>query len=196
MNTQLLLDGLKAMILGMAMVYLFLIIMIWIMNLTAKLLKPYANFLEPKKAAPKKSAAKQGLSDKDLANAAISAVQTYISGKKSGAQSVNVPVNGKNIAVTIAPAGCNTPVAAVPAAAPAVSGNAVEIKSPLPGTITRIEVAEGDTVAAGTVLAVIEAMKMETEIRAENAGKICGIYISAKDVVAPEQVLMAMEVEK
>ncbi len=194
MNTQLLLDGLKAMILGMAMVYLFLIIMIWIMNLTAKLLKPYANFLEPKKAAPKKAAAKKQLSDKDLANAAISAVQTYIDGKKSGAQSVNVPVNGSSVAVTVAPAGCKT--APAPAAAPAVSGDAIEIKSPLPGTITRIEVSEGETVAAGTVLAVIEAMKMETEIRAENAGRICNIFISAKDVVAPEQVLMAMEAVK
>ncbi len=189
MNTQLLLDGLKAMILGMAMVYLFLIIMIWIMNLTAKLLKPYADFLEPKKAAPKKAAKKADLSDKDLANAAISAVQTYIAGQKSGAQSVNVPVNGKNVAVSVAPAGCK----AAPAAVPAVSGDGTPVNSPLPGTITRVEVAEGETVAADQVLAVIEAMKMETEIKAEKAGVVTAVLVSAKDVVAAGQPLMTVQ---
>ncbi len=83
MDANLLLDGLKAMILGMGMVYVFLVVMIFLMNIMSKLLAPYANFLvkaqpEKKPAAAKKAAA-NGLSaqDKTLAMAAIAAVKLH-----------------------------------------------------------------------------------------------------------------------
>lgn len=103
---------------------------------------------------------------------------------------VNVPLNGKNIRVEVTPAG-TAPVSGGAVAAGNVASSAVsaagsvrEIKSPLPGTIVRIEVNEGDQIASGDVIAVIEAMKMETEIRAEKAGTVREILVSLKEVVA------------
>jgi len=78
-----LLDGLKAMVLGMVMVYAFLTIMICLMKWMSKLLAPYANALvkqAPAKKAAAKSAAKSGaLSAEDtiLAKAAIAAVKLH-----------------------------------------------------------------------------------------------------------------------
>ena len=76
----------------------------------------------------------------------------------------------------VAPAASPTPTsAAKPAAAPAAApvpaasttGNAV--KAPLPGTITAINVKEGDKVNVGDVVIVLEAMKMQNNIEAEYA---------------------------
>ncbi len=73
------------------------------------------------------------------------------------------------------------------------SGNAVEIKSPLPGTIMRIEVAAGDVVEAGEVVAVMEAMKMETEIKAGKGGTIVDVLVSTKEVVTAGQPILLIE---
>ncbi len=79
---QLLLDGVKAMVLGMGMVYVFLVIMILLMSLMSKLLAPYSNFLvkqQPVKKAKPAAAASKGLSAEDriLAQAAIAAVKMH-----------------------------------------------------------------------------------------------------------------------
>ncbi|MBR2427004.1 MAG: OadG family protein [Lentisphaeria bacterium] len=80
---QMLMDGVKAVVLGMGMVYVFLIIMIILMTIMSKLLAPYANFLvkqQPvKKAAAKKADGGKTLSaeDKILAKAAIEAVKMH-----------------------------------------------------------------------------------------------------------------------
>lgn len=64
----------------------------------------------------------------------------------------------------------------------AVSG--VEVAAPLAGNIWKVLVSEGQQVAKDDVLLVLEAMKMETEIRAVQAGKVQGIAVKAGDVVA------------
>ena len=58
-----------------------------------------------------------------------------------------------------------------PAPAPAAkpSGEGKPVTSPLPGVIIEVSVKEGDTVAAGQKVAVLEAMKMENEIQADRA---------------------------
>ena len=68
-----------------------------------------------------------------------------------------------------------------PAAKPAGEGKAVT--SPLPGVIIEVSVKEGDTVAAGQKVAVLEAMKMENEIQAEKAGVVTKIHVSKGDSV-------------
>lgn len=79
-----LLDGLKAMVLGMGMVYVFLIVMIFFMKAMSKALAPFANALvkaQPAKkpaAAAKKSSSKElSAADKILAQAAIAAVKMH-----------------------------------------------------------------------------------------------------------------------
>ena len=187
-------DGLKAMILGMGMVYIFLIIMIYVMKLTSKMLAPYAKYFEPKNDKPvrKKAAAAPSANDAKLAQAAISAVELY---RKNGVSPVSVPVDGKNVSVKVVPGVQAAPEKPAAAAAPVATGD-LQIVSPLPGTIVRIEVAVGDAVAAGDVLAVVEAMKMETEIRAEKAGTVTSILVNTKDVVTSEQPILTLGVDK
>jgi glutaconyl-CoA/methylmalonyl-CoA decarboxylase subunit gamma len=51
------------------------------------------------------------------------------------------------------------------------------VKSPMPGRVVKVLVAEGDAVAAGQGLVVLEAMKMENEVRARAAGKVSQVHV-------------------
>lgn len=66
------------------------------------------------------------------------------------------------------------PAAAAPAApaAAAVTGAGEAVKAPMPGTILKVNVTQGQKVAEGAVLCVLEAMKMENEILAPKAGTV------------------------
>ena len=94
-----------------------------------------------------------------------------------------------NIAPTTA-----TPAPAAPqavASAP-TSANAEPVKAPMAGNILKVEVSEGQQVAEGDVLLILEAMKMETQICAAKAGVVQGISTKQGDVVAVDQVLMSI----
>ncbi len=67
-----------------------------------------------------------------------------------------------------------TPAAAAPAApaAPAITGAGESVNAPMPGTILKVNVQQGQAVKAGTVLCVLEAMKMENEILAPKDGTV------------------------
>ena len=102
----------------------------------------------------------------------------------------NITVNGQTYVVdveevggvqTAAPVRAAAPVAAAPVAAPAAAPKAAAaasvaggdpVKAPMPGNILDVKVKVGDTVKAGTVLCVLEAMKMENEIPAPKDGKV------------------------
>lgn len=87
------------------------------------------------------------------------------------------------------------PVAAAPAAAPAapaVTGAGEPVTAPMPGTILKVNVTNGQAVKAGTVLCVLEAMKMENEIMAPKDGTVTQVVISkgaSVDTGAPLVVL-------
>ncbi len=70
--------------------------------------------------------------------------------------------------------------AAAPAApaAPAAVGGGVAVSSPMPGTILSVNVSAGDSVKAGQVLMVLEAMKMENEIMAPSDGKVTSVAVA------------------
>ena len=75
------LDGIKLMVLGMGTVLVFLVVMIFFMNLLAKVLAPFAGVLEKAAPAPKKKAAGKGGGNQLKAAAAAAALQAYKSGK-------------------------------------------------------------------------------------------------------------------
>ena len=75
-------------------------------------------------------------------------------------------------AAPAAPAAAPAPVAAAPAGGEAV-------KAPMPGTILKVNVANGQAVKKGDVLFILEAMKMENEIMAPCDGTVNGVSVSA-----------------
>ena len=74
-------------------------------------------------------------------------------------------------------------------AAPAKKG-AGSILAPLQGTVQTIKVKVGDSVNAGDVVAIIEAMKMENDIPAAASGKVTAIHVSNGSKVAAGDVLL------
>ena len=100
-----------------------------------------------------------------------------------------------------APAEPVAPVAAAPvqpAAKPqpaqpaAPAGAGTPVKAPLPGTINAINVKVGDTVAIGDVVIVLEAMKMQNNIEAENAGTVTSILVNQGDSVMEGAVMLTI----
>lgn len=67
------------------------------------------------------------------------------------------------------------------------------VRSPLPGTILKIFVKEGDIVKAGDPVAVLEAMKMENTIEAEQNGTVTKIHVSQGDSVMEGSEILSIE---
>ncbi len=99
-------------------------------------------------------------------------------------------VNGKSFTVKVSE-GAAAPAAA--AAAPAGDGALAPLASPLPGTVVKVIASVGDEVAEGDTILVLEAMKMETEIKAEKGGIVREISVSASQVVAAGDTLAMIE---
>ncbi len=94
-----------------------------------------------------------------------------------------------------APAAAPAPKATPKAApAPRASGaqGSVQIKSPMPGNILKVNVKVGDKVGKDTVVAVLEAMKMENEIFAGQDGTIASVEVAQGASVTADQVLITM----
>ena len=86
----------------------------------------------------------------------------------------------------IAPAPAAAPaVPAAAAAAPAApaAGGENAVKAPMPGTILKVNVQNGQAVKEGDVLVVLEAMKMENEILAPKAGTVTQVLVSKGSTV-------------
>ena len=64
------------------------------------------------------------------------------------------------------------------AAAPAVTGAGEPVNAPMPGTILKVNVTQGQAVKAGTLLCVLEAMKMENEIMAPKDGTVTQVVVT------------------
>lgn len=126
----------------------------------------------------------------------------------------NITVNGKSYEVDVEEIGgvpsapvapraqapvaapkAQAPKAAAPKAAPkaAPSGNGTNITAPMPGTIFQMKVNEGDVVAAGDVVLVLEAMKMENEISSPVDGTVTSILVKTGDSVNGGDVLVVIE---
>lgn len=68
-----------------------------------------------------------------------------------------------------------------------------DVTAPLAGSVARILVAEGDQVEAGQVVAVLEAMKMETEINAPKTGKVTAIVAEVGQALQGGQPILTIE---
>ena len=77
-------------------------------------------------------------------------------------------------------------------ASAAASGPA-PLRAPMPGLVVRVNVQGGDVVAAGQGLVVMEAMKMENELRASSAGRVKAVHIQPGTAVDKGALLIELE---
>jgi pyruvate carboxylase subunit B len=111
--------------------------------------------------------------------------------------SYTVTVDGKAFNVHVAPGGATTatPAAAAPvAAAPAAGGGATfDVTAPMPGSVFKVLVSEGDAVESGDTVVIMEAMKMETEIKSEKAGTVAEVLAAVGNQINSDDVLVVIE---
>ncbi len=144
-------------------------------------------------AAAEKAAAKTAEKPTALSPSAPagSAVYTVELEGKSFVVKVSEGGDITNISPTSAPAAVPAPTATTaPAAAPTTNGTPVT--APMSGNIWKVVATEGQKVAEGEVLLILEAMKMETEIRASQAGTVQNIAVKTGDSVAVGDTLMTL----
>lgn len=72
-------------------------------------------------------------------------------------------------------------------------GAALSLKAPMPGLVVKIEVKVGDEVKRGQGIVVVEAMKMENEVRAPGNGTVKEIRVKERQVVEKGEVLVVLE---
>jgi len=114
-------------------------------------------------------------------------------------EAYNISVNGQAYHVVVSPEGAVENVTPAPSAAPAASpapaaptGGSTDIPAPLAGNIFKINVAVGQHINQGDVIMVLEAMKMETEVRASEAGTVATILVKEGDAVQVGETLLRL----
>jgi oxaloacetate decarboxylase alpha subunit len=117
---------------------------------------------------------------KSAASTSVSATEVY-----------SVEVEGKQFVVKVSSGGnieSTTPVEAVTPAAVTTHG----VTAPLAGNIFKVLVKPGDAVKSGDVVVVLEAMKMETEIRSGEVGTVSEILVQEGDAVGAGDTLITL----
>jgi len=107
--------------------------------------------------------------------------QDYVVEVKAGGDISSIQVAGQAVA---------TPQAAAPLAASV--GNAEDVPAPLSGNIWKVLVSPNQQVNEGDTLVILEAMKMETEIKAAHSGVVANINVKEGDSVTVGQVLLSL----
>ena len=119
----------------------------------------------------------------------------------AGGNEYTVKVNGKNYAVKLdgdkatvngKTYDINVKAGIESASASASSGDGEEVKAGVPGNVLRIEAPEGTEVAEGDVLLVLEAMKMEIEVKSPKAGTVQSVLVSQGEKVVNGQALVVL----
>jgi oxaloacetate decarboxylase alpha subunit len=125
-------------------------------------------------------------------NAAVAPAQTAEPGVYT------VEVEGKAYVVKVTDGGdvsqlstATTTSASEPAPA-AAGGAGSPVLAPLSGNVFKVLVGVGDVVAEGDVILILEAMKMETEIRSPQAGQVTAVSVKAGDAVQVGDVMLSL----
>lgn len=121
-------------------------------------------------------------------------VQVEENGSAASAPVAAAPVAPAN---TPAPAAAPAPAPAaepVPAAAPvSAAGEGTPVEAPMPGTILKVLVSNGQAVKSGDAVVILEAMKMENEITAPVDGTVTAVCVANGDSVDVGKVLVTIQ---
>ncbi len=113
---------------------------------------------------------------------------------QSGAiESYSVNVDGRNYNVVIGPANTSVSIVANDSNTPVASASSGGvIESPMAGTILKVNVTQGANVNQGDVVVIMEAMKMETEVRSKISGVVTAVNVKNGDTVAVGEELITL----
>jgi len=111
----------------------------------------------------------------------------------SATETYSVNVDGRSYNVAVGPGGSNISIQhsnATPEAVTASNGEVIE--SPMAGTILKINITPGAHVNSGDVVLIMEAMKMETEVRSKISGTVSALNVKEGDAVAVGEALITL----
>ena len=126
---------------------------------------------------------------------AVAAPPAVAAAPAAGGQAAlyTVKVNGQSYLVEVAEGGDVAAVSPLAGAVATVPARAAHpLAAPLAGNIFHVNVIVGDEVQAGDVIVVLEAMKMETEVRAQRAGRVAEVMVKVGDKVAVGDPLISV----
>ena len=123
--------------------------------------------------------------------------EVTVNGKKYTVETEKPAAPAPKAAPAAAPKAAPAPAAAAPKAAapapkaaPAAAG--AQVKSPLPGSVVKVCVNEGQDVKKGDTLLILESMKMENPILAEQDGKVAQVAVAAGQTVMQDDLLVVL----
>jgi oxaloacetate decarboxylase alpha subunit len=128
-----------------------------------------------------KAAAATGVHQVTPADQAPQRVETY-----------TVNVDGRNFSVAVGPGDAALAIQPMAAGAAPAAGSRAVIEAPMAGNILKVLVEVGSVVAEGDVVVIMEAMKMETEVRSKIAGVVSAINVKEGGAVAGGDVLISL----
>ena len=135
--------------------------------------------------------------DASSSESAVTPKASTKSAAKSGPERYSISVDGKAYDVIVAPGGELESVRAVdgegenPPQSASVSGGET-LNAPLTGNVFKVLVKPGQQVAEGDVVIIMEAMKMETEVRALHGGEVVDVLVREGDSVSAGDALIAL----
>lgn len=125
---------------------------------------------------------------------AAAVTSTPVTSEAKAAESYTVNVDGKNFNVVVGPSG--SPLSIEPLAAAhaldLVVHSGVVVHAPMAGNILKILVTEGSVVEEGEIVVLMEAMKMETEVRSKYAGVVSAVHVKEGAAVAGGNALVSL----
>jgi oxaloacetate decarboxylase alpha subunit len=104
-------------------------------------------------------------------------------------ETYRVEVDGHSYSVRVSPEGT------VESATPAVAASAASerfVPAPLAGNVVQVKVKPGDTINRGDLILILEAMKMETEVRSTDSGRVVSVAVKSGDSVQVGQTLLTL----
>ena len=120
---------------------------------------------------------------------------TIVPNTTPATETYTVNVDGRNFNVAIGPGGKALTIehaAAEISHLPPLHGSGAVIYAPMAGNILKIRVDVGSTVAEGEIVVIMEAMKMETEVRSKFAGTVSAVHIKEGSAVAGGNALISL----